>query len=250
MAATAVDYSQPIAAAEQANGIPAGLLQRQLALESGNFDTAVVFGTQRGSAGEIGIAQFLPSTAASVGVNPFDPIASIQAAARLMGSYLRQFGGDSAKALSAYNAGPGATQAAISAGGSDWQSHIPATTRGYISLITGSQPTAPGPASAGTASDGKIAGISIPGIKGIEDFTSAIGTAFNNVGNAAGNVGKLAGNVEAFLSPVAISHGLWRAGFTVAGVSMVGVGLALYFGGHDAGAAIIDAAKSAPEAAA
>ena len=57
-------------------------------------------------AGAQGIAQFMPSTAAAYGlVNPFDPVAAIDAQAHLMSDLLRQFG-DLSLALAAYNAGP------------------------------------------------------------------------------------------------------------------------------------------------
>ena len=62
-------------------------------------------------AGAQGIAQFMPATAASYGLrDPFDPIASIAAQARMMGGLLRQFGSVQL-ALAAYNAGPGAVGA-------------------------------------------------------------------------------------------------------------------------------------------
>lgn len=60
------------------------------------------------SAGAEGIAQFMPGTAAAVGLrDPFDPRASIHAQARLMSGLLRRFGSVQL-ALAAYNAGEGA----------------------------------------------------------------------------------------------------------------------------------------------
>src|SRR5262249_50709125 len=59
-------------------------------------------------AGALGIAQFMPGTAASYGLrNPFDPIAAIDAQAHLMSDLLRQFH-SVPLALAAYNAGSGA----------------------------------------------------------------------------------------------------------------------------------------------
>ncbi|HUY11748.1 MAG TPA: lytic transglycosylase domain-containing protein [Candidatus Dormibacteraeota bacterium] len=67
--------------------------------------------------GAIGIAQFMPATASDREVNPFDPYASIDAAAAMLSGYLAHYqnfpdetpGGDPyALALAAYNAGPGA----------------------------------------------------------------------------------------------------------------------------------------------
>ncbi len=65
-------------------------------------------------AGAIGIAQFEPETAASIGVNPYDPFDAIDGAARLLGAYFDAYSGRYrdryATALAAYNAGPGAVE--------------------------------------------------------------------------------------------------------------------------------------------
>lgn len=64
------------------------------------------------SAGAIGIAQFMPSTAAANGVDPFDPLNAIAGAATLLSGYVETYRGiyhrPYAMALAAYNAGPGA----------------------------------------------------------------------------------------------------------------------------------------------
>jgi soluble lytic murein transglycosylase-like protein len=65
------------------------------------------------AAGAIGIAQFEPETASDEGIDPTDPIASIEGAADLLGGYVAQYraagnGDPYALALAAYNAGPGA----------------------------------------------------------------------------------------------------------------------------------------------
>ncbi len=60
----------------------------------------------RSPAGAQGIAQFMPDTAAAIGLrNPFDAAAAIDAQAHLMRDLLRQFGAVPL-ALAAYNAGP------------------------------------------------------------------------------------------------------------------------------------------------
>ena len=76
-------------------GFSPNVFVRQINQES-SFNPSAV-----SSAGELGIAQFEPGTAASLGVNPWDPVQSLQGASRLMASYVRQFGGDIAKALAA-----------------------------------------------------------------------------------------------------------------------------------------------------
>lgn len=66
------------------------------------------------AAGAIGIAQFMPETAAGLGVDPYDPLDAIRGAAALLGGYVAQYGdryGDPyVTALAAYNAGPGAVE--------------------------------------------------------------------------------------------------------------------------------------------
>jgi len=67
------------------------------------------------SAGAIGLGQFMPDTAASAGVDPFDPFDSIRGAAMLLSGYVHdytvQYRDPYAAALAAYNAGPGAVRA-------------------------------------------------------------------------------------------------------------------------------------------
>jgi soluble lytic murein transglycosylase-like protein len=117
-------------AAQDANdaGIPSDLFIRQIREESG-FHPDVISRT-----GAIGIAQFEPDTAAGIGLDPHDPVASLKAAAHLMATYYRRYG-DYAKALSAYNAGPGRTNWAIQQGGASWRQYIPKETNAYINSI-------------------------------------------------------------------------------------------------------------------
>jgi hypothetical protein len=85
--------------------VSGGLLAAQIEAESGFNPNAV------SPAGAEGIAQFMPSTAASYGLrDPFDPAAAIDAEAHLMSDLIRQFG-SVGLALAAYNAGPGPVSA-------------------------------------------------------------------------------------------------------------------------------------------
>ena len=53
----------------------------------------------------------MPGTAAGLGVtNLLDPVQSIQGGAKYLKQQLDRFGGDVARALAAYNAGPGAVE--------------------------------------------------------------------------------------------------------------------------------------------
>jgi hypothetical protein len=79
-------------------------------------------------AGAQGPAQIMPATAAGWGVHDVhNPDEAYTAAARHMKQYLREYGGDWSKALTAYNAGPGAVGRA----------QLPAETRNYIRTILG-----------------------------------------------------------------------------------------------------------------
>jgi hypothetical protein len=85
--------------------VSAAVLAAQLMAESGFNPSAV------SPAGAQGIAQFMPATAASYGLDdPFDAAAAIDAQAHMMSDLLRQFG-SIPLALAAYNAGPGAVAA-------------------------------------------------------------------------------------------------------------------------------------------
>ena len=86
------------------HGINPDYFERQIDAESG-FNPGA-----RSPAGATGIAQIMPGTARGWGVNPNDPAASLNAAAKNMRRYLNSYGGDWNKALAAYNAGPGAVQ--------------------------------------------------------------------------------------------------------------------------------------------
>ena len=127
--------SQYIAIAQQdasAAGISPDYFVRQINQESGFNPKAV------SPAGAVGIAQFLPGTAAGLGVNPWDPIQALRGAAQLMASYARNYGGDYAKALAAYNGGSGTVQYAVNAcGAANWMNCLPYETRHYIYVIMG-----------------------------------------------------------------------------------------------------------------
>ena len=98
-------YREPILRSAARWGVPPALMAGQLMAESG-FDP-----TAGSPAGAQGIAQFMPSTAASYGLtNPYDPVAAIDAEAHLMSDLLRQFGSPEL-ALAAYNAGPAPVEA-------------------------------------------------------------------------------------------------------------------------------------------
>ncbi|WP_380176282.1 NlpC/P60 family protein [Kineococcus sp. DHX-1] len=93
-------YESAFTAAEQKYGLPSGLLRAVAKQESG-FDP-----TARSHAGATGLMQFMPATARSLGIDPTDPFASIDAAGKYLSGHLKTFGSVSL-ALAAYNAGAG-----------------------------------------------------------------------------------------------------------------------------------------------
>ncbi len=98
-------YSQQVNAAAQRYGVPALLLAALLKVESGFNRYA------RSSAGAEGIAQFMPSTAAGMGINPWNPNQAIPGAARYLAGVYHQTGSWAA-ALRHYNTGSSAPSAA------------------------------------------------------------------------------------------------------------------------------------------
>ncbi|MCW2522327.1 MAG: lytic transglycosylase, partial [Frankiales bacterium] len=102
--------------------LPPGLLAAVAQTESGGNPTAV------SPAGAQGLMQLMPSTAAGLGVNPWDPAQSVQGAAQLLSGYLQKYG-SVPLALAAYNAGPGAV---------DQYGGVPPypETQNYVSKIT------------------------------------------------------------------------------------------------------------------
>ncbi|HEY3676028.1 MAG TPA: lytic transglycosylase domain-containing protein [Candidatus Tumulicola sp.] len=103
---TALHLAVQTTDAARAGGLPPEFLAATLLQESA-YDAGAL-----SSAGAIGIAQFMPSTAAGMGIDPRDPDAAIGAAARLLNDYVTAYRGryvdNYAAALAAYNAGPGA----------------------------------------------------------------------------------------------------------------------------------------------
>jgi soluble lytic murein transglycosylase-like protein len=98
-------YGSEITASAQRNGLDPALLAGLIKQESGFNANA------RSGAGAQGLTQLMPSTAAGLGVtNPLDPGQAIEGGAKYLKQQLDRFGGDVARALAAYNAGPGAVQ--------------------------------------------------------------------------------------------------------------------------------------------
>ncbi len=98
-------YAPLVEQAAARYGLNPAILHGLIQQESG-FDPSA-----RSSAGALGLTQLMPSTAASLGVTePLDPAQSIEGGARYLSQLLQQFDGNTADALAAYNAGPGAVE--------------------------------------------------------------------------------------------------------------------------------------------
>lgn len=119
-------YREAIASAESANGIPSGMLARLLWQES-RYRQEIIDGRKKSPVGAVGIAQFMPATAAEWGVNPLDPFSSIAGAGRYL-AWLYKQAGAWPEALAAYNWGIGNVKRKGIA-------KAPTETRNYFSQI-------------------------------------------------------------------------------------------------------------------
>ncbi|SFI33753.1 lytic transglycosylase domain-containing protein [Bradyrhizobium sp. cf659] len=114
--------------AAEASGIPVPFFARLLWQES-RFRSNEV-----SPAGAQGVAQFMPETAAEVGLDdPFDPMKALPASAKFLRK-LRDDFGNLGLAAAAYNAGPGRIQKWLAR-----ESELPRETRDYVRIITGTK---------------------------------------------------------------------------------------------------------------
>jgi hypothetical protein len=123
-------------------GINPNLFVRQIMQESGFNPWAI------SSVGAEGIAQFMPARAASEGFDPWDPVTSLQYAARddsiVYKGYLASYSSQMAYEMTfaAYNAGSGAVNTALNASRANyqgdtsyWFDYLPYETQNYVSAI-------------------------------------------------------------------------------------------------------------------
>ncbi len=121
----ATQLQRLVRAESEQTGVSAALLTAVITVESKGDPHAV----SRAGAG--GLMQLMPGTAATYGVvNRFDPEENIHGGARYLRDLLKRFHNDTSLALAAYNAGPGAVDAA--------HGSLPpiAETRAYVARVT------------------------------------------------------------------------------------------------------------------
>jgi soluble lytic murein transglycosylase-like protein len=132
LASFGTKYDALIHQSAQQAGIDPGLLYRLLYQES-RFRDDIITGKVKSAVGALGIAQFMPATAREwLGSESaaLDPRTAIPGAAKYLAWLIRQFGGDTVKAVAAYNWGIGNVKKKGLAA-------APAETRNYVAAITG-----------------------------------------------------------------------------------------------------------------
>jgi soluble lytic murein transglycosylase-like protein len=114
--------------AAEASDIPVPFFARLIWQES-RFKSSEV-----SHAGAKGVAQFMPETAAEIGLDdPFDPMKALPASARFLRK-LRDDFGNLGLAAAAYNAGPGRIARWLAK-----ETDLPRETRDYVRIITGTK---------------------------------------------------------------------------------------------------------------
>lgn len=124
-------YFPFFSAAEYQYGLPPRLLAR-VAYQESRFDPSAV----NAASGARGMMQIIPKWHPGVNVTDLDPRDDIAHAAKYLRENFNRFG-SWAKALAAYNWGPGNLSDAIRAHGLSWLSHAPHETQRYVQDITG-----------------------------------------------------------------------------------------------------------------
>ena len=161
ISAPAMKWSPYVTTAAAARGVNPNILLAQIDKESAGNPNAVNNGDiQVTGSASVGLAQFQPGTAKQYGIDPTDPRQSIKGQAAYMSDLLTKYSGDYNKSLAAYNWGPGNLDKSMQRWGNDWQSHLPASTREYVSTIMANagQTVAPGQSAAGAPATGDTPG--------------------------------------------------------------------------------------------
>lgn len=201
-------YVQEAIKAAQKAGIPPTGFVAQIQQES-NFNPRAV-----SPAGARGIAQFMPATAAGLGVNPDDPIDALNGSARLMRRYHDKYQRWDV-ALAAYNGGPGVADKLMRG------QPIPTETRNYIALIAPKYG-----AGGGSIISGTRTGIPWPSHEPAigERVVGAIGDAVGAIGDTVGGALDIPGRIIGFLQSIGL-----RLLYVVGGSAMILLGMVVVF---------------------
>lgn len=128
---TKANYKYLLGRLDDIYGLPAGTLERQWQTES----SGRLFDVPTSSKGAEGPFQFLPSTAKALGIDPNDPYSAAIGAAAYDAQLRSRYGQSISKALAAYDLGRGKLDKIIAKHPADWQKHLPAETRQYVSKV-------------------------------------------------------------------------------------------------------------------
>jgi hypothetical protein len=117
--------------AARSNSLPVSFFTRLLWQESG-FQSDAIGPVTRSGARALGIAQFMPATAAERGLlEPFNPVEALPKSGRFLAELRYQFG-NLGLAAAAYNAGPQRVREFLAG-----SRNLPSETRNYVFKITG-----------------------------------------------------------------------------------------------------------------
>lgn len=127
------DIGSLLAGAAQRHALDRGLLSA-VAWQESRFQAGAV-----SRKGAVGVMQLMPETARALGVDRHDPAQNIEGGAAYLRQMLNRYGNNTALALAAYNAGPGAV---------DRYGAVPpfAETQAYVRGVLGSAMPSPQPA--------------------------------------------------------------------------------------------------------
>jgi hypothetical protein len=131
------NYGKYLGRLESKYALPSGLLDKVWSQESGRS----LYPTRNSRAGAKGAFQFMPDTASQYGItNAMDPLQSANGAAKYLFDLEKRYGGNTQRALAAYNWGPGNVDKSL-AGGFDYQGvhrpqgWIPGETQKYSGTV-------------------------------------------------------------------------------------------------------------------
>ncbi|WP_051350645.1 lytic transglycosylase domain-containing protein [Caloramator sp. ALD01] len=122
------DLDEAIKEVSRKYGVEEELIRAVIKQESGFNQNAV------SKAGAIGLMQLMPSTAKSLGVNPYDALENLDGGTRYLRNLLNSFSGNKALALAAYNGGIGRMKR-LGVDTVEEISKMPTETRNYVNKV-------------------------------------------------------------------------------------------------------------------